>query len=195
MTETTWGLVLAGGKSSRMGHDKALLQRDGKSQLKHVVDVLGSVLPRVFVSTRSDQQDEPERAQYEQIVDRYHDMGPVAGVLSAMEAHPEVNWLVVACDLPNIDATTVGYLLQNISAAQPFTAYKSSHDELPEPLCAVYRAGSDAIIRGFVDDGIKCPRKMLIRSDTLLLTQPDPSSLDNVNTPDDLHDSILEAVS
>lgn len=193
MTETTWGLVLAGGKSRRMGHDKALLQRDGKSQLKHAVDVLGSVLPRVFVSTRSDQQHEPERAQYEQIVDRYDDMGPVAGVLSAMEAHPEVNWLVVACDLPNIDATTVGYLLQKVSAAQPFTAYKSSHDGLPEPLCAVYRAGSDAIIRGFVDDGIKCPRKMLIRSDTLLLTQPDPSSLDNVNTPDDLRDSILEA--
>ena len=38
-----------------------------------------------------------------------------------------------------------------------------------------------------------CPRKMLIRSDTALLAQPDPRSLDNVNTPQDLEDSVLES--
>ena len=75
---------------------------------------------------------------------------------------------------------------------KPFVAYESSHDGLPEPLCAVYRAGSDEIVRGFVRDSATCPRKMLIRSDTLLLKQPNPRALDNVNTPDDLASSILE---
>ena len=74
---------------------------------------------------------------------------------------------------------------------KPFTAYRSSYDDLPEPLCAIYRRDSAAIVRAFVDDGIKCPRKMLIRSDTALLAQPDPASLDNVNTPEDLAASNL----
>ena len=191
----TWGLVLAGGKSRRMGHDKALLSRDGKSQLRHAVELLEAALPKVFVSTRKDQQDEPERARFETVVDRYDDMGPVAGILSALETYPDVDWLVVACDLPNIDLATIRYLLDNASSGGEFTAYQSSHDGLPEPLCAIYPAGSDAAIRKFIDEGIRCPRKMLIRSETRLLQQPDPRALDNVNTPDDLQDSILEVVS
>ena len=48
------------------------------------------------------------------------------------------------------------------------------------------------IVSAFVEEGIKCPRKMLIRSDTQLLEQPNPRALDNVNTPDDLAQSALE---
>lgn len=190
-----YGLVLAGGQSRRMGSDKALLQRDGKSQLAYMVELLGDVVDRVFVSARQDQADDPERSRFDLIVDAFDDMGPVAGIMSAMQQHPQADWLVVACDLPNIDRTTLEYLLQHRSESQPFTAYRSSHDDLPEPLCAVYTAGSDEVIREFVDDGIVCPRKMLIRSDTNLLVQPHPQSLDNVNTPDDLAQSILEIAS
>ena len=190
-----YGLVLAGGQSKRMGSDKALLQRDGKSQLAYMVELLGDVVDRVFVSARQDQVDDPERSRFDLIVDAFDDMGPVAGIMSAMQQHPQADWLVVACDLPNIDQTTLQYLLQHRSDTQVFTAYRSSHDDLPEPLCAVYTAGSDAVIREFVDDGIVCPRKMLIRSDTKLLVQPHPQSLDNVNTPDDLAQSVLENAS
>jgi len=188
-----YGLVLAGGKSRRMGHDKALLMRDGQSQLLRMVSLLGEVVDRVFVSARSDQTDDAERSQFELIVDRYEDMGPIAGIVSALQEYPEVDWLVLACDLPNVDLQTLRYLLKNMSHNQPFTAFRSSHDGLPEPLCAVYRAGSDQLLRDFIDDGLICPRKVLIRSDSCLLEQPNPRSLDNVNTPDDLKQSILEA--
>ncbi|MGI9248456.1 MAG: molybdenum cofactor guanylyltransferase, partial [Woeseiaceae bacterium] len=97
-----YGLVLAGGKSRRMGQDKATLLHGGRSQLAHVVHVVEALVDRVFVSTRVEQRDEAERSQFEQIVDRYQDMGPVAGILSAMDEFPQVEWLVVACDLPNI---------------------------------------------------------------------------------------------
>lgn len=193
MTRPIYGLVLAGGESRRMGQDKATLQRDGKSQLAYVAELLGAHTERVFVSTRAGQQDEPERARFEQIVDSVDTGGPAAGVLSAIAAHPNVDWLVVACDLPNIDTETIEFLLDNRATARPFTAFESTHDGLPEPLCAIYHAGSGDIVQAFVDDGINCPRKMLIRSDTLLLQQPNPHSLDNVNTPDDLRDSILQA--
>ena len=195
MTKPVYGLILAGGESRRMGRDKALLNHDGQSQLSHVAKLLESITERVFVSTRREQQGEPERSRFEQIVDAYDGIGPVAGILSAMEAHPGASWLIVACDLANIDKPTLRYLLENCSMKQPFTAFKSSYDELPEPLCAFYLNGSDAIIRKFVNDGIVCPRKILIRSDTKLLEQPDPAALDNINTPDDLERSILEAAS
>ncbi len=187
-----YGLVLAGGQSRRMGRDKAALERDGQSQLDYIFAVLGEVTEKAFVSARASQKDDPVRRRFPQIVDRYDDLGPIAGILSALEARPGVDWLVIACDLPNIDRETLEYLLANRSAEQPFTAFRSSHDGLPEPLCAIYRAGSETLIRRFVAEGIHCPRKMLIRSDTALLEQPDPHALDNVNTPEDLAGSVLE---
>jgi molybdopterin-guanine dinucleotide biosynthesis protein A len=190
-----YGLVLAGGQSRRMGRDKALLLRDGQSQLAHMVSLLDAVVDRVFVSARNDQTGDAERSRFELIVDRYDDMGPIAGILSALQEYPEVDWLIVACDLPNIDDSTLRFLVENTSNNQPFTAFRSSHDGLPEPLCAVYKAGSDQQLREFVDAGMICPRKILIRSETCLLEQPNPSSLDNVNTPDDLEKSVLEAAS
>ena len=190
-----FGLVLAGGKSRRMGQDKALLARGRQSQLAYVVHLLDEQVDRVFVSARAEQKNDAERRQFEQIIDRYRDMGPVAGILSAMDEYPDADWLVVACDLPNVDTPTIKNLLEHRSSERPFTAYRSSHDGLPEPLCALYATHSADIVRGFVADEIYCPRKMLIRSDTLLLEQPDPRSLDNVNTPDDLKASVLAAVS
>jgi molybdopterin-guanine dinucleotide biosynthesis protein A len=190
-----YGLVLAGGESRRMGQDKALLMRDGKSQLAHLHALLEMVTERVYVSTRSDQHDDPERSRFAQIVDRYDNLGPIAGILSALEEHPDADWLVVACDLPNIDEATLRFLLERRSGTHPFTAYRSSHDDLPEPLCAVYADGSADIIRAFIADGIHCPRKVLLRSDCQLLEQPDPNALDNINTPDDLARSVLEATS
>ena len=195
MTDTIYGLVLAGGESRRMGRDKALLVRDGHSQLAHIAALLESITERVYVSSRQEQQDDPERSRFENIVDRYEGIGPIAGILSAMDTRPDADWLVVACDLPNIDEATLSFLIENSNSKQPFTAFKSNYDGLPEPLCALYRCGSDAIIRRFVEDGIVCPRKILIRSDTLLLEQPNPAALDNINTPDDLASSVLEAAS
>ena len=195
MSDAIYGLVLAGGESRRMGRDKALLVRDGQSQLEHTATLLAGVADRVFVSVRREQQGEPERNRFATIVDRYDGIGPVAGILSAMDQHADVDWLVVACDLPNVDTKTLAYLLAKRPSDKPFTAFRSSHDDLPEPLCAIYRAGSDVLIREFVDAGMVCPRKILIRSDTTLLEQPNPGALDNINTPDDLAGSTLEAAS
>lgn len=193
MARPIYGLILAGGESRRMGRDKALLERDGQSQLAFITQLVGEAVDRVFVSTRASQKNDSERQRFEQIVDRHENLGPVAGILSALEEHPDVDWLVVACDLPNIDTTTLEHLLTSRDSAHQFTAYVSSYDGLPEPLCAVYHSGCGAIVRRFIDDGINCPRKILIRSETQLLEQPTAGSLDNINTPDDLKRSVLQA--
>ncbi len=191
MSETTWGLVLAGGESRRMGTDKALLRQDGETQLARMVALLERHLPRVFVSARPAQSEDDERSRFPRIIDRYEGLGPLAGILSAMREHPSVSWLVVACDLPNVDDVTISDLLRQRDLAMPFTAYRSSHDGLPEPLCAIYGSDAQDRLAAFVEESIHCPRKIMIRSATQLLEQADPRALDNINTPEDLAASRL----
>ncbi len=195
MARALSGLVLAGGRSRRMGTDKALLVNNGESQLAMAFRLLEGVCEQVFVSARADQAQEPERARFPQIVDRYDDLGPVAGILSAMDTRPDDDWLVVACDLPNLSAETLRALIHARDEHAPMVAFRSSQNGLPEPLCALYGAGSEAILRRYVDDGIKCPRKMMINSDTTLVDQPEPDALDNMNSPEDLQRSQLEIAS
>ena len=185
------GLLLAGGKSRRMGQDKALLERNGETQLAYLARLMRPVVDEMFVSARRDQQTDAERARYPLLFDKQDDLGPVAGILSALQTNSDCDWLVVACDLPNVDHETLATLIAERDAQHPFTAFVSSHDGLPEPLCAIYGEGALSIVQSFVDAGMHCPRKILMKSDTQLLQQSNPASLDNINTPDDLSASVL----
>lgn len=170
-----------------MGTDKALLVKNGQTQLARTVELLNRHVPRVFISTRVDQTADEERSKFEQIVDSHADLGPVAGILSAMEAHPDVNWLVVACDLPNVDDATISTLLSARDAAgDSLLAYRSVNDGLPEPLCSIYPSSFGPRMHRFIAEGVKCPRKMMIRADATLLEQPHAAALANVNAPQDL---------
>lgn len=186
-----FGLVLAGGESRRMGSDKALLRHGDETQLDYAVRIVSAVVDRAFVSARASQAD-AVRKQYSLINDQYENLGPVAGILSAMDYDPQVAWLVLACDLPNVTQDTLQALVAGRKPHQPFTAFRSSHNDLPEPLCAIYEPGARQLLDGFVHDGIACPRKIMIRSNTRLLVQSDPAWLDNVNTPQDLARSGLQ---
>ncbi|MGH8259756.1 MAG: NTP transferase domain-containing protein, partial [Steroidobacteraceae bacterium] len=130
-----------------------------------------------------DQTADPLRARFPQIVDTGEAAGPIAGILAAQAQHPEAAWLVLACDLPFLDGQTLEHLLRSRHPDRLATAYRSSHDGLPEPLCAIYEPASREAIRAYVASGRDCPRKFLIQADTALLDQPDPRALDNVNTP------------
>jgi molybdopterin-guanine dinucleotide biosynthesis protein A len=189
-----YGLVLAGGRSSRMGRDKAALTYgDGTPQLERAMALIAPHVARAFVSVRPDQTAEPLRARFPQIVDQHESMGPIAGLLAAQAQHPDVAWLVLACDLPLLDDATLAQLLRARDPARTATAYRSSHDGLPEPLCAIYEPRSGAALAAYVATGKQCPRKFLGGADTLLLDEPNPEALDNVNTPTD-HASANHAV-
>jgi molybdopterin-guanine dinucleotide biosynthesis protein A len=177
------GLVLAGGRSSRMRRDKAALEfRAGETQLDTAMKLLSARLPKVFVSVRADQKADPARARYPHIVDRGDIEGPIAGISAAFFTYPDVAWLVLACDLPFLDEATLDTLLLARDPGYDATAYISSHDRLPEPLCAIYEPGARAGLLAQIAAGRNCPRKFLINAHTQLLEQPNPRALDNVNT-------------
>ena len=178
-----YGLVLAGGRSTRMQRDKAALEYGGRSQLERAVELLTPLVEQVFVSVRADQTDDPLRARFAQIVDSGEVAGPIAGIVAAQARHPEAAWLVLACDLPLLDHQTLEHLVRSRQRGRQATAYRSSHDGLPEPLCAIYEPSSREAIRAYVATGRDCPRKFLLNEDAALLDQLEPGALDNVNTP------------
>jgi molybdopterin-guanine dinucleotide biosynthesis protein A len=179
-----YGLVLAGGASRRMGRDKAVLAYRGQTQLARTFDLVARHCERAFVSVRRAQAEDPSRAGYPQIVDVIEDAGPIAGIAAAQAAHPGVAWLVVACDLPFLDDAAIELLVAR-RGSHPVTAYRSTHDGLPEPLCAIYEPSTRAGILESIAVGRHCPRKFVIASGVPLLEQPDPAALDNVNTPEE----------
>ncbi|MCP5471850.1 MAG: NTP transferase domain-containing protein [Sinobacteraceae bacterium] len=185
MNAPVYGLLLAGGRSSRMHRDKAALEYHGRSQLAHAFDLLTTAVEQVFVSVRPDQQDDAVRRGYPQIVDQRAGLGPLAGILAAQAARPDAAWLVLACDLPFLEARTLSHLLASRDAAGLATAFRSAHDGLPEPLCAIYEPRSAAALLAWADTGRSCPRKFLIQSGARLLEPLDPRALDNVNSADE----------
>ena len=179
------GLVLAGGRSLRMQRDKAALTFAGETQLARALGLVGRCCARSFVSVRPDQQGDALRARWPQIVDRLVDVGPAAGILAAQQTLPDHAWLVVAVDLPLLDASTLEQLIAARDARAPATAYRSAADGLPEPLCAIWEPASHAALAAFVAAGTSCPRKFLLRHRAHLIELVAPAALENVNTPAD----------
>lgn len=180
-----YGLVLAGGRSTRMGRDKAALTYAGRTQLERTMTLLAPHVIRAYVSVRADQRSEPLRARFPQIADAQSNLGPIAGLLAAQMQHPEAAWLVLACDLPLLDAATLWHLVHARAPQRAATAFRSSHDGLPEPLCAIYEPRSREPLRAFVAAGRDCPRRFLLSADAQLIDEPNPAALDNVNTADE----------
>ena len=185
-----YGLILAGGSSTRMQRDKAALRYLGKSQLDRAFELASRHLPRVFVSVRAGQAADPTRAQHPLIVDSVAGEGPIVGIRSALAAFPTAAWLVMACDLPFLSAAALSQLLRERDTAGLATAYRSVHDGLPEPLCAIWEPAAAAALAAYQETGGSCPRKFLIRSAARLIEPDDPRALDNVNTPEEYAEAL-----
>ena len=179
------GLVLAGGMSSRMQRDKAALTYQGKNQLDRAVELASRHVSPVFVSVRAAQLQDPTRSSRALIVDSVPGEGPMVGIRSAFAYAPDVAWLILACDLPFLSDDVLAYLLRSRDPNRTATAYRSAHDGLPEPLCAIFEPAAAGQLAAAETLGRHCPRKFLLAADTLLIEPRDPHALDNVNTPEE----------
>jgi molybdopterin-guanine dinucleotide biosynthesis protein A len=181
------GLILSGGKSKRMGADKSALVYHDKPQVQVCYHLLKSMGCETFISCRIDQADAPHLTDYQKIYDqpKYENQGPLAGILSAFSYEPEAAWLVVACDLPFLNKDVLKQLMDQRDQKFIATAFQSAHDQLPEPLCAIYEPSARPVLEEFFSKGVLCPRKILTQSQTKLLTPHNKTALDNVNLPEE----------
>lgn len=185
MNAPVYGLVLAGGASRRMRTDKAALRYQDTPQLQRACELLQTCCEKVFVSTRIDQPHDSLRARWPLIVDRHPNLGPLAGIAAAQATHPEVAWLVIACDLPLLNFKALRFLLDQRDTTCPASAYRNPHDQQPEPLCAIWEPASVALVRTAIAKGEFSPRALLQSWSIKMIDTPEPEVLNNVNTPDE----------
>ncbi len=187
-----YGLVLVGGKSRRLKKDKTSLVFHQKEQYLHCFDLLTPFCEKVFLSL-ADASDQHKFSEdlpkiYDQ--DPYLGIGPMGGILSAMESYSDASWLVLACDLPCVRLQTIENLIQYRDVSKLITAYESASDQLPEPVCAIYEKQSANFLREKAQHNKYCLRKFMMESAANIIPLINPNDLLNVNTPEDYREVV-----
>lgn len=172
-------LILIGGKSSRMGTDKSLLNYHGKPQREYLFDLAKKYCSEVYFSCRIEQQFSGNT-----IIDKY-ELGPVGGILSAFDYQPNTAWLVVACDMPLIDENSFQTLINHRNKAKIATAFLNPETNAPDPLFTIYEPKAFQLMTKYVEAGNKSPKIFLQNNDTEIIISANLSLLTNVNTKEE----------
>lgn len=179
------GLVLTGGKSSRMLQDKGALNYYDKPQILHTVDLLHKYTDEVYVSCRDGQYDNEITENCNMLFDAFPSVGPTTGIITAMNQHPKVAWLVLACDLPYLDENTVKDLVEQRNPFKVASSYLNPLRGWAEPLCAIYEPKSYYLLMSYFANNRPCPRKVLMNTNIQSLELKNKLALNNVNTPEE----------
>jgi molybdenum cofactor guanylyltransferase len=174
------GLVLAGGKSVRMGKDKGMLQFHGKNQRDVAIEMLEKNKLKTFLSVREEQGIEIKN----KIIDKFIGLGPFGAICSAFQENPDVAWLVLATDLPFVNDAVIQQLLKHRNPSKVATTIKGKDKQFPEPLITIWEPKSYSILLNYLAQGYSCPRKILIISDVEIV-EIDDFFIRNINTPED----------
>ena len=176
MTPTVKGLVLVGGKSKRMGQDKANLNYFGKPQM----EVAKELLEKCHLETFYGVQHASEKNS--DISDTFLGLGPFGAICSAFQKDPNSAWFVLATDLPFLNDEIIQCLLTHRNPSKVATAIKGKGNDFVEPLITIYEPKAYPLLLQYMAQGYSYPRKMLINSDVEIV-EVDPYFIQNINTP------------
>lgn len=182
------GLVLAGGKSTRMGTDKGLLDFHGLEQRSHLVKLLKDCNLNTYLSVRSEQNIKDTKV----VEDVFLGLGPFGAICSAFQKDPNKAWLVVAIDLPFVERSVIELLLQHRNPKKMATTLKGKDKNFPEPLITIWEPKAYPVLLQYLALGISCPRKVLINNDVELI-EVDEKWITNVNTPEE-YEQVKEKI-
>lgn len=184
------GVVVCGGMSRRMGHDKAALEVGGATLLERALATLRPVCDEVLLATGAS----PRYVELGMpiVLDRAPDLGPLAGLEAALSAARRERVVVLAVDMPNVDSELIELLCERAERDDCDALLAASADGV-EPLCGVYHVRLRAAARAALDAG---ERRMTAVFAHALADGRRPrlethdaecaSALENVNTSDDL---------
>lgn len=174
------GLILVGGKSTRMGTDKSALDYHGDSQRNYLKSLLEKENITAYFSKRDDQKINSENV----INDTFLELGPAGAICSAFREFPNNAFLVLATDLPFVDQALIKRLINERDPSKAVTAVIGKGNQFGEPLVAIWEPKSYPLLLNFIAQGYSCPRKVLINSDVKLI-EVDTAKIRNVNTPEE----------
>ncbi|HEV3219799.1 MAG TPA: molybdenum cofactor guanylyltransferase [Candidatus Acidoferrales bacterium] len=147
----TEAFILAGGQSSRMGRDKALLEIGGKTLIERAAALCEPLVANVTLMGRPERYKE---VRFPALADQWHAAGPLGAIATALGAARQPWCLVLACDMPNVTTDFLEWLLHR-------TAKTSADAIIPEttrgvePLCAVYRPSCAPPLSAGLDSGVR----------------------------------------
>jgi molybdopterin-guanine dinucleotide biosynthesis protein A len=183
----TTAVILTGGKSSRMGSDKALLQLAGRPLLRHAIELAGAVTENVKIVG-----DPAKYAAFGTVVaDLYHDSGPLGGIHAALASTNSDLNVILATDLPFVEPEFLRYLL---AIAKETTALVTVPQvgRYFEPLCAVYRKEFAEIAaaalnrnKNKVDALFTEPATRVVNEEEITVAGFSSAMFRNLNTPEE----------
>jgi molybdopterin-guanine dinucleotide biosynthesis protein A len=180
------GLVLCGGQSVRMKRDKALIEYHNKAQCYHVYEMLEQLCSPVFLSCNNVQKQYLDE-RYQCIIDNatFNDAGPMTGLLSAFDLHPDHAWLTLGCDYPGISDTNMMALLKAREPGYDAVCYYNTASGFIEPLIAVYEQRCKQALLQAYKEGRRSLRHFLQSMRTKTILAKDLHALKSFDTPDD----------
>jgi molybdenum cofactor guanylyltransferase len=179
------GLILAGGKSLRMGHDKSLIEYHNVSQREYLFSMLKNFCASVFTSCKSNQS---IPVHLNPLPDQYNFDSPLNGILTAFSHDSIAAWLTVPVDMPLIDVEIIAYLLKKRDANKIATCFLDSDGKNPEPLITIWEPRSYPHLIRFQQSGKISPRDFLKSHDTHIIEIPDRNALANINSAEELEE-------
>ena len=177
-----------------MGKDKALLNYHGQAQQYYLHDLLQPYCQQVFISCRKEQLQKSKsktNQNYNFITDKYDNIGPLSGLLSAFDFNNRVGWLAIACDMPYINDLAIDYLIKNRKKGMIATAFKNLNQNFGEPLFTIWESNSYPILLKAFSKKSYSLRKILNQHPTHLLIPPNENVLKNINFPKDYQQTIM----
>jgi len=176
------GILLCGGKSSRMGTDKALLKIQHQHMVSYPLQVMQQRCSEILISANDSRLD---FLDYPVICDEITGIGPIGGLYTCLKQSTNDLNLVLACDMPLI---TGGVLEKMLQIVQEYDAVVPLVDQRAEPLYALYHKRILTKIKHSLDQKTYAMQKMLSQADVYYMTvEPDHElELFNVNTPSEI---------
>lgn len=173
------GIILAGGKSSRMGSPKGLLNLNGRPFISHITTAMQALVKELFIVSDDETYDHFEGIR---VADIYKDAGPMGGIYSGLMRSPSFYNLILSCDVPLINSTVLNILINNISDDYDVIQLESEGQTLP--LVAIYTKDCEAHFKDELASGERRLRMALtkLRVKTIHLETSLTSFVQNINT-------------
>lgn len=180
------GVVLCGGKSSRMGQDKGLLQFYDRPQWQEVYYLLKPLCDKVVISLNPKQANNWEiDSSHSLVIDKtiYQHHGPMTGLMSVIDEYPDQPIFLVACDYPFLRSEHLLTLVNHHSHDYEVVCYENKG--YPEPLVTILEASAIEKIQYFYRAGNDSILKFIRSANAKMVKCENPAMLTNVNTAEE----------
>jgi molybdopterin-guanine dinucleotide biosynthesis protein A len=186
------GFVTAGGRSARMGRDKAWLEVGGRAMIERVIAALAPVTRKVAIIANSD---EYNRLGLQVFSDTISGIGPLEAIRTALANSPAPRVVLAACDLPFVTSELFARLLA--AADEETSVVPLDREGRLEPLCAVYSKRALGPLTSLIESGERKVSKLLDLAPARLVSFEEISDLggadlffENVNTPEEYRRAV-----